>query len=220
VTFTHNIVRHAACGVNVSGGDTEAGPSLPSARVLIQNNLFADISSGLANGGCPGRLYSIDGIAGFPAVHDITIDHNTGFADGAFIFAVDTLANGQVPQNLNCVFTNNIANHGGFGVFGLGASSEGTASLNLYFPGHVFTKNVLIGVTGLEGFYTANTFFPASASAVGFVDFAGADYRLCLGAGNPAASCTASSPYASLGADGKDIGADINAVNAATAGVK
>jgi hypothetical protein len=152
-------------------------------------------------------LYSIDGVIGYPTVHDITIDHNTGFSDGAFIFAVDSFPVGT-PQNLNCVFTNNIANHGVYGVFGIGATNEGTASLSLYFPGYVLAKNAIIGLD-LTAFYPPTTFFPPSTSAVGFVNFSGGDYHL-----------SASSPYKNAGTDGKDLGANIDAVNAATAGVK
>ena len=68
----------------------------------------------------------------------------------------------------------------------------------------------------------SSNYFPSDGSAVGFVNYQngnGGDYRLCRGPGNPAASCTAASPYMIKGTDGLDIGANIDAINAATAGV-
>lgn len=49
--------------------------------------------------------------------------------------------------------------------------------------------------------YPSDNFFPASLEAVGFVDHAGGNYRLAP-----------FSPYRKAGTDGKDIGADIDAL--------
>jgi len=75
-----------------------------------------------------------------------------------------------------------------------------------YFPGAVFLKNVMVGAT--PSLYPPNNLFPASLDKVGFVDLAGGNYRLA-----------ASSPYKKAGTDGRDIGADIDALPApATSG--
>jgi hypothetical protein len=58
--------------------------------------------------------------------------------------------------------------------------------------------------------------FPATDDDVGFVDWRHDDYRLC---DDTTPGCAGPSPYQSAGTDGKDIGADIEAVLAATAGV-
>ena len=60
--------------------------------------------------------------------------------------------------------------------------------------------------------WPANNFFPASAAAVRFVNYNngnGGDYHL-----------QASSPYKGKGTDRNDLGADINAIHAATAGIE
>src|SRR5438093_235243 len=44
VTFTNNILRHSGGGVNMMGADY-LHPSQPTQRILIQNNLFDDISN-------------------------------------------------------------------------------------------------------------------------------------------------------------------------------
>jgi hypothetical protein len=66
----------------------------------------------------------------------------------------------------------------------------------------VFLMNVVVGAT--PSLYPPNNFFPASLDKVGFVDLAGGNYRLA-----------ASSPYKKAGTDGRDIGADIDALPAA-----
>ncbi len=63
----------------------------------------------------------------------------------------------------------------------------------------------------------------ANQSLVGYVNYNnanGGDYRLCHGPNNPSPLCTAASPYANAASDGKDVGADINLVNQAIAGVQ
>jgi hypothetical protein len=96
------------------------------------------------------------------------------------------------------VYRNNLSPKGDYGVFGSGAS-EGLVTIRTYFPGAVFAKNVVAGAS--TSLYPADNFFPASLDKVGFVDLAGGNYRLA-----------ASSPYRKAGTDGRDIGADIDAL--------
>ncbi|MBI3494102.1 MAG: hypothetical protein HY047_20340, partial [Acidobacteria bacterium] len=56
VTFTHNVVRHVANGVNILGEDN-LQPSQQEQRILVQNNLFDDVNA--ANWGGNGRLFQI-----------------------------------------------------------------------------------------------------------------------------------------------------------------
>jgi hypothetical protein len=53
--------------------------------------------------------------------------------------------------------------------------------------------------------YPANNFFPTTLSNVGFVDASSGNYRL-----------SASSPYLGKGYDGRDIGPDMNQLDALT----
>jgi len=123
-----------------------------------------------------------DGIAFMSyANSDVTIDHNTSFQDGIAIFTHDA------P---NFWFTNNLLFLGG------GIAGGGAPSVNM--------NNAVIGGPG--NFPIVGNFFPATIAAVGFVNYAGGDYRLAP-----------TSPYKNAGTDGKDIGADIVALNAATA---
>jgi hypothetical protein len=196
VTFTLNVIRHTGSGVAMLGED-DNHPSLQLARILVSNNFLDDINP--TTWGGQGRVYQIvtpqlPGLA-------IKIDHNTSTSTGnGFLIAGDTtvVADGFW-------FTNNVVVKGDYGAFGSG-QGEGTAALDFYFTNYTFTKNAIVGGTAAS--YPADNFFPAALADVGFTDRAGGNWSL-----------TSSSTYAGAGTDGKDLGADMAAVTAATTGV-
>ena len=83
------------------------------------------------------------------------------------------------------------------------AAATGLDTLHIFFPGGVFTHNVL--VHGDCSLYPAGNFCPPTIGDAGFVDYAGGDCRLA-----------ASSPYRGAGTEGADLGADIDVIGAAT----
>lgn len=189
-TLRHNLLRNAAAGIKIAARDAGGGTLR---RLLIQDNLFYGIDH-TAWGG-DGRIFELAGGPG-----NLTIDHNTclQLSSGRRLLGFS----GEAASSF--VFTNNVAEHGVEGVIGDGQAA-GTATLAAYAPGYRFEGNALIG--GERSAYPPGNHFPADAAAVGFVDAANDDYRLA-----------ASSPYAGAGTDGKDIGADVSAVLAATGG--
>ena len=90
-----------------------------------------------------------------------------------------------------------------YGVGGDNDYGDPLATLRDYFPGPVFRRNVIQG--GDPAKYPVDNFFPATMADLKFVYLAGGNYRL-----------QASSPYKNMGTDGKDCGADIDGVDAAT----
>jgi hypothetical protein len=181
VTFTNNIVRHVAAGVNILGQDDQ-NASLPTRRITIRNNLFDDVSS--ARYGGPGRfLQTIGGPL------EVTIDRNTVMQD-----ANVTMADGAPTQG--CVITGNIVNHNAYGVIGTG-TGIGNPTLARYYPASIFTGNVLIG--GTASFYPSGNFFPGTVADVGFVDPTNGDYHL-----------TSGSQYTNSGAQIDQINSAIN----------
>jgi hypothetical protein len=86
--------------------------------------------------------------------------------------------------------------------------ASGISSLDHFFPGFVFEKNLIEGIA-LSGVsqskYPASTLFAPNWGAVNFVDFAKGNYALAP-----------SSPYKNAGTDDKDIGADIVGLDTAT----
>lgn len=191
VTFTHNIVRHVAAGINILGTD-DLQPSQQTKRILIRDNLLDDVNA--ANWGGSGRLFQIlDGAA------DITINHNTGFQSGEIIVA-------SGAPNTGFTYINNLTPHNQYGVAGDNFYGNPAGALTTYFPGCVFRRNVLQG--GKASNYPADNFFPAAMTDVKFVDQAGGNYRL-----------QAASPYHAAGTDGLDVGVDMDSLDAATTAV-
>ncbi len=186
VTFTNNIVRHSAAGINFIGRD-DLQPCQQTQRIKVRNNLFADI--GGTRWGGNGRLFQV-----IDATINVQIDHNTAFQASNIVTA-------DGSPHTGFVYTNNLTPHNDYGIMGSGFG-VGNTTLNYYFPLSAFSKNVL--VAGPSSVYPAGNFFPASMSEIGFVDYAGGNYRL-----------VSSSPYKNGGTDGRDIGADIDAIQVA-----
>jgi hypothetical protein len=188
VTFTNNILRNSGCGFNVAGAD-DSGPSQPSQRILIKNNLIYEID-GVKWGGVAGPA---DGrfaqIVGGPL--NVVFDHNTIIQSGTIVYA-------DGGPSVGFVFRNNISPHNTYGVFGSGQGS-GIPALNYYFPGYDFRRNVITSAP--SGNYPPDNFYPISPIEAVFIDFANGNYRLA-----------ASSPYRNAGTDGKDVGCDFTAL--------
>src|SRR5947208_661899 len=197
VTFTHNIVRHATGGIEILGRDY-LFLSQQAQRLLIQNNLFDDIGGAQwAGADRTGRLFQLSNGAA-----DVIIDHNTAFQTENPLVASETTATIQLDTGFS--FTNTITPNGPAGVTGPGAWGNAILTLNLYAPGAVFVRNAPAG--GAAATYPSDNFFPASLDLVGFLNLAGGDYHLAP-----------SSPYKNTATDGRDLGADIDALTAATA---
>jgi hypothetical protein len=189
VNIQYNIFRHCASGITITGADSN-GLGV-SRNITIRHNLFEDIDS--VKWGGTGRLFQV-----LKGVDYVVIDHNTGFHNGQIIVFEGGTSDGLI-------YRNNVSAHNASGIFGSGTAA-GTSTLARYAPGAVVTRNVLAG--GNAALYPAGNYFPPSLSAVGFVDIFRHDYRL-----------SPSSPYYRKGTDGKDLGVDIIALNAMTAGV-
>lgn len=191
VDFINNIVRHSGGGVNILGYD-DLQPSQQQKRIRIENNLFEDIGGPEWGNG---KLFQI-----LDRVANLTIRHNTAFHTNNIISS----AGGAMT---NFVMTDNIMPHNDYGVHG-DSASVGNGALNTYFPGAVFTKNVMMGGTASWYNQYPGNFFPSTWSTAQFVNQAGGNYRLM-----------SSSPYHNTATDGKDIGADFDMIDGATQGV-
>ena len=185
VEFTNNIVRHVAGGFNILGNDNTSTTQTTN-HIVVRNNLFEDVSSAAYGG--QGRFVMIDG------GYDITIDHNTVLQDGSTVlYALRAVT--------NFVFTNNIVPDNNWAIMGNG-SGEGNPSIATYFPGSTIRGNVIAG--GNPAQYPSGNYFPSSLTTVGFMNLAGANYRL-----------TTTSACVSGATDGTDPGANIDLMNTA-----
>jgi hypothetical protein len=190
IAINGNTLINVGGGFNILGQDNYK-PSLPTARILIRDNVIG--VTGL--GGSDGRTFQIVGTGG----SDYTIDHNTiintalpPLTRNSDVMMVST--NGAKVTNLT--FTNNLSTLTSYGIYG-SPGGEGTAALNGHFDNWVFTKNVFVGAR--SAIYPAGNHFPSDVAQVRFVSFANSNYALA-----------ADSPYKSAGTDGKDIGANVS----------
>ena len=194
ITFRYNRLKNAGGGLNL-GARSQAYPAVRASHMKISDNIFENIDVGVFTG--HGRLFQM-----LNELDYIDIEHNTTFGSGNAI-----LYFGALPQTTSFVFSNNVANHGKYGVFGDNVG-EGTTALNTYAaPGYIFLANVIIGLPSSVSYPTGN-FYPSAVANVGFVDYSAGNYRL-----------RNTSPYSRRATDGRDPGADIDAVDRATRGV-
>ncbi|HSE97251.1 MAG TPA: hypothetical protein VLD57_03205, partial [Blastocatellia bacterium] len=189
VRFSRNILRHAAGGINILGRDY-IHPSQQTKRIKIDNNLMYEIG---------GRQWGINGrFLQLNETVNVTVNHNTVLHTGNVITAYGA-------ANEGFVFTNNLMPHNEYGVIG-DSTPTGTWTLNRYFPSVQFKKNVIVG--GEANRYPGKkNYYPATLDDVGFIDWRNGNYRL-----------QGRSPYKGAGKKQKDIGANMDEIEAAIAG--
>jgi hypothetical protein len=197
ITIRLNKFINLGSGISISAIDDEAGPSQVTERILIQNNVF--VINGAFADGRAAQLLGNKSYTGYPT--DVVWDHNT-------IIAVKDSYHLAYPFGTsmnNFEYKNNLVFKGSYGFYGQN-KGDGLGTLETFFPSYVFTKNAIIG--GTSSAYPATNYFPSSITNIGFIDYAGGNYRLAP-----------YSPYKNAGTDGKDLGADIDAIEAAIADI-
>ncbi len=188
VTITHNLIRHAATGIETAASD-DNNISLPTQRILISNNVLTDISSKYGGNGWAFETICANTNASRTSAHDIVIDHNTAFAENTLLYLGDS------GITLNYQFTNNIGGYGRYAIFG-NASGVGALPLRRYVPNAIYDKIVLLTSNSQSdgGKWPDGTLWN-SVKRAQFTDYPEGDYQLL-----------ATSPYHNAGSDGKDIG--------------
>jgi len=189
VTFQNNVLHDVAQGFNVLGLDNTYS-SQRTSRIALRNNLLYNVT-GDPNNGAGMFLLVQAGVA------DLVVEHNTVLQNGNILFAAGA-------ANSGFVYRDNLTPHNSYGV--TSDAGVGMNTLNTYFPGAVFTKNVIV-TAEFASLYPPTNYFPASLDKVGFIDLAQRNYRLA-----------STSPYKNAASDGTDVGADIDALTMALAG--
>ncbi len=196
VTFRLNLIRNTGSGFAISGAPDPNVTRVHLQRLTVTDNIVVNIDVAPMFGG-DGRAIML---VGDPS--DVIFAHNTILSpsNAAVLFAgpLET-----PPQRL--VIRDNIIGGGAYGVKGPGLGG-GNATIAAFMRGGAFTHNVVI--LGSAAGYPEGNYYPQRVEMLGFVSPPSLDFRL--------------SPMSALrgrGTDGKDIGADANAVSAAIAGV-
>lgn len=219
VTIRYNLISHVGAGFEIANGLSDLGAlAFAGQRYSIHDVIIDDIDGVKYIG--PGEFAQVSVGVGAPLLQSLTINHVTAFPPSHQFIVGDQVA--TTSQMKNFVFTNNMVNAGVYPVWSSG--SGGTANCAYYdsplttfnacFSSYVFSSNAIIAASSRypATAWPAHNFFPVSAAAVEFVNYNGGnggDYHL-----------QSSSPYKGLGTDGKDLGADVDAVYSAIAGVE
>jgi hypothetical protein len=190
VTFQFNVVRNVSAVFNMLGQD-DAGESGTMKRVKIAHNLIYNVDRSVWDGN--GVFMQVgEGPA------EVVVEHNTILHTGNVLTVYGGSRDDRTPVD-RFVFRNNIARHNTNGVIGQGLAL-GADTLAAYFPGVVFSRNVLAG--GRESRYPRDNFFPSVDDFTGqFMDYGKGDFRL-----------RKDSAFRRAATDGGDLGVNFTAL--------
>jgi len=216
VTIRYNTIRHVGAGLQIANALSDNGGSAFDGQRYSVHDITIDDIDGLKFGG-PSEFAQISQAAGAAPVQNVTINHVTAFPSNR-LFVIGSHTTSQLK---NFVFTNNIVNAGIYPVWSTGGGAANCAvhnsprtTFDACFGNYTFAANAIIATPSgaSASSWPANNFFPPSAPAVRFINYgggSGGDYHL-----------QPTSPYKRAGTDGKDLGADLDAIRSATAGAE
>ena len=216
VTVRFSTFSHVGGGFQIANAiGLNGGPQLAGERYSIHDIVLDDVNATLYRG--QGQLAQVSTGPLSPLLRDVQINHITAFPSNMIFDIGNPVSNPKIP---NFMFANSIVTSGPYPVWGIGGGAANCAyninsPVNLLtncFVPYTFSSNVLIGVPSrwpASTWPSGNTLM-STGNSVGFVNFNngnGGNYHL-----------TSGSPYKAAGSDGKDLGADMTALDAATAG--
>jgi hypothetical protein len=217
VTIRDCVIAHVAGGLQIANTSVKNGePPTAGERYSIHDLVIDDID-GKKFGGFGAFMVLI---SNHPTLNNLSIDHVTAVSPRVFMNIGIREAHIQ-----KFTFINNLIGANERDITSTGGApgncvyqpdkQQPAGILNDCFDLATFTNNAIISGNGA---WPKGNFFPKDVDAVGFLkDGSGLDkFRLCRTRG-PA--CKAPSKYINAGNDQKDIGADIDAISAATRGV-
>jgi hypothetical protein len=212
VTVRYNHIAHMASGFQIGNGLSDTGGmSADGGRYSIHDNLLEDIDGQAYHGF--GNFAQVSAKA--PPLHDVTIDHVTAFPPNALLNVGN---DADKPKIANFVFTNNLVGAGNRLITSTGGKMNcafGAPRLN---PEDIFkncfsnfkvTHNAIVGGGGgwPKGNITVKN--PADAGLLTATKEKIQDFQLAP-----------NSRLKGAATDGKDIGADLDTIQKATAGVR
>jgi hypothetical protein len=221
ITIRYNTISHVGSGFQIAASQHQLSTgqwvdSIVNEHVSIHDVTVDDMDAAAYNG--DGIEFQISsGLRSNAPLNSVVIKHVTVHARGKI---KSLMIVGVAPENprppFAISFTDNIAPAGKFSVWstGLGTcakSGQPAATFENCWKSFQVTNNVIIDYPNGQGPWPSGNFQVKDIDGVGFQDpnSEGADYRL-----------SAASRFKGKASDGKDVGADIDAIRAASAGVR
>jgi len=221
VTIRFNRVRNVAGVLQIATALSKSGGASADGGRYSIHDLFAD---DLHDKDYKGGGTFLILVSNRPPVHDVQIDHVTAFVTGILLSVLNSDAKLPAFTLTNSVFSIGdrrpaVASAGGGPDSCASRTQEqgAEAVLRACFDPYKFDKNLIIGG---RGSFPAGNIAVSSPEAAGIRDLKDAvskDPRLCHAKGP---GCSKVSPGASAATDGRDLGADIDGIEAAIAGVE
>jgi hypothetical protein len=217
VTIRYVTISHVGSGLQIGDGLSDnGGAALAGKRYSIHDVVVDDIDPKRFRG--TGNFAQLSMGVNAPVLQSVSFDHITAFPPNVMFNVGD---NTRVNPQMNAfIFTNSIINAGSAPMQSTGGGPANCAyydspltTLNACFASYAFRSNAIIASPDkFSGSWPSGNMFPATAAGIQFVNYQngnGGDYHL-----------VASSPFKNAATDGKDLGADIDAVAAAVADVE
>lgn len=219
VTIRYNTISHVAAGFQIANpvvGYNGAGyiGALAGERYSIHDVLVDDINGAKYLG--PSLFAQITSATGAPLLNNVSIDHVTAFAPKTMLIIGNRAGAPKIPH---LTVTNSIFNAGPYPIWSSGGTTNCAAAdvplttFNACFSPYFFSGNVVFAPSAIypPAAWPSGNYFPSTVTAVGFVNYnngIGGNYQL-----------TSASPYRAKSPSGKNIGADIAAINQLTINV-
>lgn len=221
VTIRYGRISHVGGGLQmataISGNGVNGSSALAGARWSIHDLVIDDVSTNYVGGG---ELFLIMNVWPTHPLNSITINHVTGFPDpNSHVLSLGNIHSATAPM-YGLVFTNNMVATGRYPVWNTGGATSCAfndvplTSISRCFTTYTFANNALVATPTAfpPSVWPTGNMFPQTTNSAGFVAYNngnGGNYELLP-----------SSVYKNKGTDGKDLGADIIAINAALANVE
>lgn len=218
VTIRYSTIRHVGAGIAMGTSLSDGGGQAAAGERYSIHDLIIDDINGIAYNGGGGFLEYANGWTS-NVLNSVTINHVTAFPQTTGRMTV-LWNNTTNPPMWGFIFTNNIVNatgtpflNGDGNPLSCAVKDIPLTSLTSCFTSYSYANNVIAAPPGADptSKWPSENFFPASDNAIQFVTYNngnGGNYQLL-----------STSPYKNAGTDGKDPGADIEAVEAAIANV-
>jgi hypothetical protein len=217
ITIRYNLIRHVASALNIGNVAGKQAPSSGGERYSIHDLLVDDIDGEAYTGF--GNFAMI--ISRAPPLKSVHIDHVTAFPQRAILSVINLGPKIEDFQVSNSIFTagrRQVLGGGGGPANCAQNRDDPSAILRNCFSNAIFSNNLIIG--GMGGWPPGNVLVKDAKDAE-FHDFKGGregDYHLCREKGD-GGNCAKPSPVLTKSSDGKAMGADIEAIEKATAGI-